>query len=94
MPGSQSHGDRPSLQNSERGFDSFATREPADIVQRQDHSLPNCRCGFDSRCPLSSRPHHLVAQDIGLSNRERGFNSRWGRHASAGDECCKDYTSP
>ena len=34
------------------------------------------------------RPHRLVAQDIGLSRRKRGFESPWGRQFS---KCCILY---
>lgn len=44
----------------------------AGIVQRQDHRLPLCRRGFESRYPLSSRPSE---EDRGLQPRARGFDS-------------------
>src|ERR1700722_16249221 len=51
----QSHGDQPSLQNSERGFDSLAT---CGIVVQRENAWPALRrCEFESRrfhCP--SRP--------------------------------------
>ncbi len=35
------------------------------------------RLGYDFA--PARRPHRLVAQDIGLSRRKRGFDSPWGR---------------
>ena len=65
----QSHGDQPSLQNSERGFDSLATC--GIVVQRENAWPAPRRCEFESR-----RFHRPGCPRKGTGKRSRSVKSR------------------